>query len=225
MANIVIIGGHGKVALLSEPLLVQAGHQVTAVIRNQEQFPSVEATGAKPVLLNIHSASTAQLKQVFEEANADTIVWTAGAGGGDASRTLGVDLHAAVRSIDAATEAGVKRYVMVSYLGSGAGHRVDEDHSFYAYETAKAVADAYLRDSDLQYTILGPGTLLEEDFDGIEVNLNPENAGTSRQLVAEVIAACIADDSSIGKAIPFSNGSDEVVAAVAAAPQRSNFRK
>ncbi|HKP06759.1 MAG TPA: NAD-dependent dehydratase, partial [Microbacterium sp.] len=34
MARILIFGGHGKVALLLEPLLVAQGHTVTAVVRN-----------------------------------------------------------------------------------------------------------------------------------------------------------------------------------------------
>ena len=33
MSRIIILGGHGKVALLAEPLLTAAGHDVDAVIR------------------------------------------------------------------------------------------------------------------------------------------------------------------------------------------------
>ena len=37
MAVVTIIGGHGKVALLAEPLLVERGHTVNALIRRPEQ--------------------------------------------------------------------------------------------------------------------------------------------------------------------------------------------
>ena len=36
MADHIIIGGHGKVALLTMPLLREAGHSVTGVTRNPE---------------------------------------------------------------------------------------------------------------------------------------------------------------------------------------------
>lgn len=224
MANVTIIGGHGKVALLAEPKLVAAGHTVNAVIRNSEQITDIEATGAQAVVLDIQSASTGDIKKMLEETKTDVLVWSAGAGGGDTSRTFAIDQDAAVRSIDAASELGIKRYIMVSYMGAGTGHKVDEDNGFYAYETAKAVADAYLRDSELDFTILGPGVLTLDEYEGIEVGGAPENSETPRELVAEVITATIADDSTIGKSIPFSAGQDAVTSAIAAAPAKRSFR-
>ena len=44
--RVTIIGGHGKIALLLAPLLVDAGHEVTSVIRNPDHVADVEATGA-----------------------------------------------------------------------------------------------------------------------------------------------------------------------------------
>ncbi|TFI50643.1 NAD-dependent dehydratase, partial [Micrococcus endophyticus] len=43
MTRTVIIGGHGKVALLAAPLLAEAGHDVTSIIRNPEHAAEVEA--------------------------------------------------------------------------------------------------------------------------------------------------------------------------------------
>ncbi|BAS10342.1 conserved hypothetical protein [Arthrobacter sp. Hiyo4] len=59
--------------------------------------------------------------------------------------------------MDAAAEAGVGRYVMVSYLGAGPDHGVAAENSFFAYADAKAAADEYLRGTALAWTILGPG--------------------------------------------------------------------
>ena len=36
MSNVLILGGHGKVALLAAPLLAAAGHTVTSAIRKAE---------------------------------------------------------------------------------------------------------------------------------------------------------------------------------------------
>ena len=47
MSRIVMIGGHGKVALLAAPLLVEAGHEVISLIRNPDQADDV-AAGIRP---------------------------------------------------------------------------------------------------------------------------------------------------------------------------------
>ena len=48
MSRIVIVGGHGKVALLTAPLLLAAGHEVISLIRNPDHAPEVESAGAAP---------------------------------------------------------------------------------------------------------------------------------------------------------------------------------
>mgnify|MGYP002652346580 CR=1 FL=1 len=104
MARILLIGGHGKVALLSEPMLVAAGHHVTAVIRNPRHEPAVRATGAEPLVVDVETFDTEQLTNLV--SGNDVVVWSAGAGGGDPERTFAVDRDAAIRSIDAAVAAG-----------------------------------------------------------------------------------------------------------------------
>ena len=94
------------------------------------------------------------------------MVFSAGAGGGDPARTYAVDRDAAIRVIDAAGQAGVRRFVMVSYFGAGPDHGVSQDNSFFPYAEAKAAADAHLRASDLDWTVLGPGRLTLEPATG-----------------------------------------------------------
>ena len=53
MANVTIIGGHGKVALLAEPMLRERGHTVNAIIRSEDQSADIMATGANPVVADI----------------------------------------------------------------------------------------------------------------------------------------------------------------------------
>ena len=142
MARILIFGGHGKVALLLEPMLVAQGHTVTAVIRDSAQEAEVAATGAQPVVADVEILDLAQLTNLV--AGNDVVVWSAGAGGGSPTRTYAVDRDAAVRSMDAAAAAGVLRYVMVSWIGSRADHGVARDSSFFAYADAKWAADAHL---------------------------------------------------------------------------------
>ncbi|MFP3548561.1 NAD(P)H-binding protein, partial [Rhizobium sp. SIMBA_035] len=82
--------------------------------------PDVTETGASAQVLDVENSTTAELAQGMKDH--DAVVWSAGAGGGNPDRTYAVDRDAAIRSMDAAAEAGVARYVMVSYIGSAKDH-------------------------------------------------------------------------------------------------------
>ena len=214
MARILLIGGHGKVALLSEPLLVAAGHHVTAVIRNPRHEPAVRATGAEPLVADVETFDTEQLTNLV--SGNDVVVWSAGAGGGDPERTFAVDRDAAIRSIDAAVAAGVRRYLMVSYFGAGPDHGVDPGDGFYAYAEAKAAADAHLQGSGLDYTILAPSALtLDEPTGRIDTTADAA-ASVSRADVAAVIAAAVFEPATIGRTIRFNAGSTPIAEAIRA---------
>ncbi|QOT16160.1 MULTISPECIES: NAD(P)-binding oxidoreductase [Paenarthrobacter] len=217
MSRIAIIGGHGKVALHLSRILSGEGHDVTSFIRNPEHVADVTATGASAEVLDVENSTTAELAKAL--GGHDAVVWSAGAGGGNPSRTYAVDRDAAIRSMDAAIEAGVKRYVMVSYFGAGKDHGVPEDNSFFAYAEAKAAADEYLRNTGLDWTVLGPGALTEEAPTGL-IEVNPANPGdgtqTSRANVALVAAAVLELPETIGRTIPFRDGTVDVVDALTA---------
>ena len=210
MSRIVIIGGHGKVALHLARILTDRGDQVTSVFRNPDHADDVSATGARPIVADIENLDTGALADLL--AGHDAVVFSAGAGGGDPARTYAIDRDAAIRVIDAAGQAGVRRFVMVSYFGAGPDHGVPEDNSFYPYAEAKAAADAHLRASDLDWTVLGPGRLTLEPATGrIAVGADvgregSETTGVSREDVALVAAAALNDDSTIRRTIDFNNG-------------------
>lgn len=187
--RIVIIGGHGKIALLTHPLLVAGGHEVTAIIRNPDHAAEVEAAGATPVVADVQALDVAGIADLVR--GHDAVVWSAGAGGGDANRTYAVDRDAAIRSIDASVAAGVPRYVMVSYLGAGPDHGVDPGDGFYAYAEAKAAADEHLKGADIDWTILGPSALTEEEPTG-RISVSDSRGSVSRGNVAQVIRAVLA---------------------------------
>lgn len=201
-----IFGGHGKVALLLAPLLVEAGHEVHAVVRNPDHVADVEATGATAVVSSVEDADLAALTELLR--GSDAVVWSAGAGGGDPERTDAVDRDAAIRSMDAAVAAGVGRYVMVSFSGASRDHLVPEDDSFRRYQDAKIAADDHLRGTDLGWTILGPGALTTDPSDG---RVNPDASSrdgdeSPRELVAQVAAAVLADERAVGRFLVFGRG-------------------
>jgi uncharacterized protein YbjT (DUF2867 family) len=209
MARIVVIGGHGKVALQLARILTERGDEVTSVFRNPDHASDVAATGATPVVADIERLDTDALAGLL--AGHDAVVFSAGAGGGDPARTYAVDRDAAIRVIDAAAQAGVTRFVMVSYFGAGPDHGVPQDDPFFAYAEAKAAADAHLRTGALNWTVLGPGRLTLEPATGriaLRGAQGAENGSVSRADVAQVAAAALADDSTIGRTIEFNNASD-----------------
>jgi uncharacterized protein YbjT (DUF2867 family) len=216
MSRIVVIGGHGKVALHLARTLTERGDEVTSVFRNPDHADDVAATGARPVVADIETLDTAALADLL--AGRDAVVFSAGAGGGDPARTYAVDRDAAIRVIDAARQAGVRRFVMVSYFGAGPDHGVSQDNSFFPYAEAKAAADAHLRASDLEWTVLGPGRLTLEPATGrIAVGADAaDKAAVSREDVALVAAAALSDDSTIRRTIDFNNGDLPIAEALAA---------
>jgi uncharacterized protein YbjT (DUF2867 family) len=214
MTRIAIIGGHGKVALHLSALLTEEGHSVSSFIRNPDHAADVAATGAAPSVLDVENATTAAIAEALK--GHDAVVWSAGAGGGNPSRTYAVDRDAAIRSMDAAAEANVGRYVMVSYMGAGKDHGVPAHHSFFAYAEAKAAADEYLRGTGLAWTILGPGALTDKPGTGL-IDVSPAPGGsreTSRSNTASVAVAVLDLPETAGKTIEFCDGTLPIAAAL-----------
>ena len=104
---------------------------------------------------------------------------------------------------------------MVSYFGAGPDHGVAQDNSFFAYAEAKAAADAHLRASELDWTVLGPGRLtLDRRPAGSRARCRATGE-VSRADVALVVAAALADDSTSGRTIDFNNGDVPIAEALA----------
>lgn len=210
--KITLIGGHGKVALLAEPLLTNAGHEVRAVIRNPAQIADVEATGATAVVEDIQALDAAGWDALLE--GSDAVVWSAGVGGGDPERTYAVDRDAAIASMDAASRLGIRRYVMVSYFGAGPDHGVDPEDGFFAYAESKAAADQHLQATDLDYTILGPSGLTLEPGTGTIDADAAQGSTVSRADVAAVIAEVLGREDTYGRFIAFNDGETPIAEAV-----------
>ncbi|WP_425844887.1 NAD(P)-binding oxidoreductase [Agrococcus sp. TSP3-2-1] len=192
MADILILGGHGKVALLAEPMLIEAGHNVHAVIRNPDHVADVEQTGAQAIVADLESLDRAGVDALLE--GFDVVVWSAGAGGGSPERTWAVDRDAAMKVVDAVARSGA-RLVMVSYFGASLDHGVSPDEPFYAYAEAKALVDEAIRERVADFVILQPSSLTLDDETGIELDEpagSIESGEIPRATVARLIAETVA---------------------------------
>jgi len=129
--RVLILGGHGKISLLLQPMLLAKKWNVTSVVRNPDHEADILALGKdKPGKIEILVESLddvkeeSQAKQVLDKVKPDIVVWSAGAGGkGGPSRTKAVDMVAAKAYISASLATpSVTKFLMVSYIASRKGY-------------------------------------------------------------------------------------------------------
>ncbi|MFJ3382380.1 SDR family oxidoreductase [Curtobacterium sp. NPDC090217] len=207
MSDIIIFGGHGKVALLATRILSERGHHVTSVIRNPDQADDIRAHGGEPAVADIQELTLSGFEDLVR--GQDAVVWSAGAGGVSVDRTWAIDRDAAVLSVQAAKRAGVERYVMVSWSGSVLDHGVPQDNDFFAYAQSKMIADAVVRDSGLEWTIVAPSTLTDDEPTGA-IDWDGEGAKVSRGDVAHVIADVLEKSGTAGSTYRFNSGATAI---------------
>jgi uncharacterized protein YbjT (DUF2867 family) len=213
--RIVIAGGHGKIALLLERLLAGRGDQVVALIRNPAQIADVHETGAEAVVCDLEAASAGDVAALL--SGADAVVFAAGAGpGSGAPRKDSVDRAASVLMADAAEQAGVRRFVQVSAMGTGQPPQPGRDEVWAAYLTAKTAAEDDLRARDLDWTIVRPGRLTDAPAAGtVRLAAPPVPAGAvPRADVAAVIAALLDEPGTRHQILELVGGDSPVAAAV-----------
>jgi uncharacterized protein YbjT (DUF2867 family) len=205
---VAIAGGHGKIGLLLTRLLAERGDRVLSIIRNPDHADHVRAAGGEPVLGDLENSDASELAR--EIADADAVVFAAGAGpGSGAARKETMDYGGAVLLIEAARLANATRYVMVSAISADADHRGEE--VFDVYIRAKGRADDELAESGLEYTIVRPGGLTDEDPKGrVKIAPTVERGEIPRADVAAVVAACLADPATIGHTFEVVSGEDQI---------------
>ena len=158
--DVLIAGGHGKIARHLLRLLAEQGHHARGLIRNSDHAPDLERIGAVPVLCDLEHDDPRP-----HVGTADAIVFAAGAGpGSGAERKRTVDYGGAVKLIEAAEELGVARYLIVSSMG--ADDPASASEAMRPYQQAKHDADEALAGSSLDWTIVRPGGLTDEPGSG-----------------------------------------------------------
>lgn len=212
--HVVIAGGHGKIALRLERSLAARGDEVIGLIRNPDHAAELETLGAKPVLCDLERASVTELAAHLR--GADAVVFAAGAGpGSGTARKDSVDRGAAALLADAAQQAGVRRYLLVSSMGLNRVGDPSVDEVFGAYLAAKAAAENDLRARDLDWTILRPGRLTDEPGSGrVQVAADAPYGEVSREDVAAVLRALLDEPATAGFTLELVGGDRPVAEAV-----------
>ena len=212
--RIAIAGGHGQIARLLGQRLSGEGHDVVGLIRTPEQADDLRAAGMEPTVISLEDASVDDVAEAIN--GCDAVVFAAGGGPESGrARKWSVDLMGAVLLADAAEQAGVRRYVMVSSIGSDAPESVDAG-AFQVYLYAKGGADADLRTRDLDWTIVRPGMLTDDAPTG-QVTINPDQQRQpiTRGDVAHTLAQVLTSGHAIRETFVVVNGTTPVDEAVA----------
>lgn len=211
--KILIVGANGQIGSRLARKLKNSDHDPIAMVRKEEQIEKFKQQDIKTVLADLEN----DISHAFDKV--DAVVFTAGSGANTPkSQTKVIDEEGAKKSIDQAVNAKVDKFVMVSAL------MADRDpnewpESMQHYYEAKSNADNYLREAGLNYTILMPGRLTNEEGTGsVELKErieDPENRSISRDDVAAVIVRLLESEDANGMSLDLLSGPISIERAVA----------
>jgi uncharacterized protein YbjT (DUF2867 family) len=187
--KVLVIGANGQIGQHLIRLLSESkDHTIRAMVRTKEQAESFGSKEIETVIANLEDS----VKEIADVAKGcESVVFTAGSGGQTgADKTLLVDLDGAAKTVEAARQVGVRRFIMVSALQ--AHRRENWNEKIRHYYAAKHYADKIVEESGLTYTIIRPGGLLNEPGTGkILVAENLDRASIPREDVASTILECL----------------------------------
>lgn len=161
--KIIVIGGAGGVGRRLTSLLTKSGDEVTGVHRGAAQTAAVEEAGGTSALFDLVEGSTEDLAALLE--GHDAVVFSAGAHGTGRDQTTLIDGKGVEKTAEAARQAGVRRFVLVSVFPD-AGRDLETNEGFEHYMRVKKAADVYLTATDLDWVVVRPGTLTDSPGTG-----------------------------------------------------------
>lgn len=214
MMKVLVVGANGQIGrILVDLLHGSEQHQVRAMVRKEEQAEKLSEKGIEAVVADLNDT----VETISEAARGcDAIVFTAGSGGSTgADMTLLIDLDGAVKTIEAAERVGIQRFIMVSALG--AHNRENWNESIRHYYVAKHYADRMLQQTQLNYTIIRPGGLLNEPGTGkVEVSENLQRGFVPREDVAKTILASLDEEHTYKRSFDLVSGETPISTALKA---------
>jgi uncharacterized protein YbjT (DUF2867 family) len=218
---VLVHGATGGTGRLLVDRLLDDGHQVRAMVRDPEKGAALaEGAGIEVVPGDLTDPDPTALADATR--GVDAVAFCAGSGSSTGKdQTLLVDLYGAVRTVDAAVEAGAERFVMLSSMAADDPWSTTE--AMAPYLAAKHAADRILRAAPLGWTVVRPGGLTDDEATGQVRTGQPRiPAGERgertipRADVAAVLAACLAAPEALGATFEVLSGTDPVAEAVAA---------
>lgn len=209
--KILVIGASGRVGTELVKQLLADDHQVIGTTRQAK------------TLFNDNNYSQLDLDIIAEkdtiqsqiDNDIDAVYFVAGSGGKD---VLEVDLHGAIKTMQATQDKGIKRYIMLSAAFSLDTSKWNTPGiaDLKDYYICKHYADQWLvNNSTLDYTIVQPGALKERAGTGKIVINDGDSGENSIEDVATTLAAVLNASNTIKKAFNMHNGDIDIAEAIA----------
>lgn len=199
-----IIGAGGQIGKILVDLMQNNENPVLALVRNENKAQELSKLGAETLLADLET----DFEHAFKDCN--KVVFTAGSGGSTGyDKTLLIDLWAARKAVDYAIKNNIQHFVMVSGLGAANPDEFVSD--IKPYLVAKHFADNYLLDSGLDYTILRPGALINQQGTGLIRTSRPASSNEliiPREDVARVIEYCLENENTKGNIYELFSGNE-----------------
>lgn len=200
-ARVLVAGASRGVGRAVVEWLLDEGIAVVALLRAPTTQAELEALGVEVLLADALDAEavTTAVVQSRVEAVISTI-------GGLSERGERSDYLGNRHLIDAAREAGVRRFILVSSIGAGDSVGALAPQVLAALKPAlieKDKAEAHLQQSGLDYTIVRPGGLKSEPATGNAVLTEDGRVSgmIHRADVAALVGACLRSPRAIAKVL------------------------
>lgn len=218
---VIVLGATGRTGSFVASHLFAAEHTVFALLRDEKDAEDVHrlgrlshpsaGNGVQPVMADMLGDHDA-LVEVFR--GCDAIV---NAAGGTDLHPTGpvVDREGAIAAMEAAKDAGVKRFVQISAMyADRPGEAPEQVRGLLA---AKGDADKALVRSGLDWTIIRPGGLSDSVLTGqvSAARRLSEPGDIPREDVAAIAATCLAWDTTVGLGFDVVAGSTPILRALA----------
>ncbi len=148
---ILVVGATGDVGGVIARRLLDEGNQVRALVRPGSDHAALAEAGAEPIVGDLKDPPS--IEAACE--GVETVVTTANSAkrGGD-DTVESVDLHGNRTLVEAARQAGVKRFIFVSALGA-------DPQSPVPFLKAKALTEQAVQASGMSYAILRPDPFMD----------------------------------------------------------------
>ncbi|WP_082232493.1 SDR family oxidoreductase [Halobacillus massiliensis] len=202
--KVLVAGANGKTGSLLIQLLKEEGHEPYGMVRKEEQKSNIEQLGGIPVLADLKSDVGHAVKGM------DAVIFAAGSGSSTGpDQTEAVDRDGAINLIKATENFGIKKFIMLSAMN------VDEadeaEGNFKLYLELKGEADEYLRSTELDYTIVRPGGLTnEEGTSKVKVGDKVEKGEIPRADVAKTIISSLQEPNAYHKTFELISGDTQI---------------
>jgi len=210
--NILVIGANGSIGQkVVNKIHSNSPHDAIAMVRKESQRDQFEKKGIKTVLGDLEG----DFSHAYEGNNA--VVFTAGSGantGDDKTKT--VDQQGAIKAIDLAVQHKFDRFMMVSAFGADFNPS-EWPEKMAAYYNAKSAADDYLQQTELNYTIIKPGALTDDEPKGkvdYGERTDERSGSIPRADVADVLVKSLDAENTYRKSLELLSGPYQIEEAI-----------